>query len=361
VVGAAVFAAVETGWAGYGWADLKSRLYPGDDGLLAWVPADTEAVAIIDPHQIHAQALGAEKNAARQWLDRVRNDVKTASGVDLAFDVDKLAITPSLVVMSGRFSGEDLAARLADYKYVKAEHANRTYLVRAGEDAIMAPDDSHLLYGSEASIRAAIEAEGGASLAKNDLVVQRLARMGYKEPFVGTVTLSGERPSLRSMITGSAGPHAVTAGVQVRQGIDVAATIDTGSTASADELAHLLDEKRVGLADLLAGRTGADLATLVAKTAHDATIKATAGEVDLSCHVSSEALDALIQAAEKSGPLNEAYKDLRLYQLLVPGGGPSVPLPGAPDPGVPSFAIPTLGAPSASASGAAAAADAGNP
>jgi hypothetical protein len=234
---------------------------------------------------------------------------------------------------------------------MKAEHGHRTYLVRAGEDAIMAPDDSHLLYGSEDSIRAAIDAEGGASLAKNDMVVQRLARMGYKEPVVATVTLSGERPSLRSMITGSAGPHAVTAGIHVRQGVDLAATIETGSTASADELAHLLDEKRAGLADLLASKTGADLATLVAKTVHDATIKASAGEVDLACHVSSETLDTLIQEAEKSAPLNEAYKDLRLFQLLVPGGVPSLPLPGIPSvtfdagAGLPSFALPDAGSP----------------
>jgi hypothetical protein len=320
LLGLGVFAAVKTGWAGFGWADLKSRLYPGNDGLLEWIPGDTQAVAIVDPHQLHAKAFGSDKGAAREWLDRLRSDVKNASGVDLAFDVDKLAITPTLVVMSGRFDGEKLAAKLADYKYTKAEHAGRAYLVRAGEDAIMAADDNRLLYGDEASIKAAIEAEGGASLAKNDLVVQRLARMGYKEPVVATLTLSGERPSLRTMITGSAGPHAVTLGVRVAQGLDLYATVDTGSSNAATELAHLLDEKRAGLADLLRGKTGPELATLLAKSAHDATIRPdpATGEVDLGCHVPAETLDALIQAAEKSGPLSEAYKDLRLYQLLVP-------------------------------------------
>jgi hypothetical protein len=320
MLGIAAFLAVKTGWAGFGWAALKSRVYPGNDGLLEWIPGDTQAVAILDPHQLHPMALGADHSAAREWLDRVRTDVKNASGVDIAFDVDKLAITPSLVVMSGRFDGEKLAAKLADYRYTKAEHAGRSYLVRTGEDAVMAAGDNRLLYGDEASIKAAIDAEGGASLAKNDLVVQRLARMGYKQPFVATVTLGGERPSLRSMITGSGGPHAVSVGLRAAQGIDASVTVDTGSSSAAEELSHLLDEKRASVADSVQGTTGPELATLLAKVAHDATVKADpgAGQIDLYVHVSSDSLDALIHAAEKSLPLSEAYKALRLYQLVVP-------------------------------------------
>jgi hypothetical protein len=319
-LGIAGFLAVKTGWAGFGWADLKSRLYPGNDGLLEWIPGDTQAVAIVDPHQIHPKALGSETNAAREWLERVRSDVKNAAGVDLAFDVDKVAITPSLVVMSGRFDGEKLAAKLADYRYTKAEHGGRPYLVRAGEDAVMAADDNRLLYGDEASIKAAIDAQGGASLAKNDLVLQRLARMGYKQPVVGTVALGGERPSLRSMITGSTGPHAVSIGVRGAQGLDIHATIEAGSASAAEELGHLLDEKRAGLAESLQGTTGAELATLLAKMAHDTTIKSdpVGGQVDLYVHVPADSLDALVQSAEKSAPLSEAYKALRLYQLVVP-------------------------------------------
>jgi|CZKU01.1.fsa_nt_gi hypothetical protein len=327
-LGIAAFLAVKTGWAGFGWADLKSRLYPGNDGLLAWIPGDAQAVAIVDPHQIHPKALGSDKGAAREWLERVRSDVKNAAGVDLAFDVDKLAITPSLVVMSGRFDGEKLAAKLADYKYARAEHGGRSYLVRPGEDAVMAADDSHLLYGDEASIKAAIDAEGGASLAKNDLVVQRLARMGYKQPLVATVALGGERPSLRSMITGSTGPHAISIGLrsggakgEAAGGVDVHAIVETGSANAADELGRLLDEKRAGLAESLQGTTGVGLATLLGKVAHDATIKSDplASQVGLDAHVPAETLDALIQAAETSVPLSQAYKTLRLYQMVAPG------------------------------------------
>jgi hypothetical protein len=321
-LGLAVFLAVKTGWAGFGWAQLKSTVYPGSDGLLEWIPADTEAVAIVDPHQIHPKALGWERSAAREWLDRVRHDVKNAAGVDLAFDVDKLAITPTLVVMSGRFDGDGLAARLAEYKYAKAAYNGRTYLVRVGEDALMAVDDDRLLYGDEASIRSAIDAKaGGASLAKNEQVVERLARSGYKQVLVGTFQLSGGRPSLRSMLTGKAGPRAISIGVRSAQGVDVQATVEVSSPASAEELARLLDEKRAGLAESVQATTGPELGTLLAKVAQDTTIKTdpAGGHVDLRTHVSSSDLDALVQSAEKSAPLSEAYKTFRLYQLLAPG------------------------------------------
>ena len=55
--------------------------------------------------------------------------------------------------------------------------------------------------------------------------------------------------------------------------------------------------------------------------ARDATIKAdpVTGQVAISVHVSSDALDTVIRAAEQSAPLAETYKTLRLVQLLTPG------------------------------------------
>jgi hypothetical protein len=343
VLGLAVVLAVKLGWAGFGWAQLKSMVYPGSDGLLEWVPADTQAVAIVDPHQVHAKSLGSQQGAARVWLDRVRNDVKNAAGVDLVYDVDKLAITPTLVVMSGRFDGEKLATRLAEYRYTKAEHGGRSYLVRAGEDALMAVDDDRLLYGDEASIQAAIDAKAGTSLANNEQVTARLARTGYKQPLVATVSLGGERPSLRSMITGSTGPRAVSLGVRSANGVDLQATIDAASGSAADDLARLLDEKRAGLAGALQATTGPELGTLLAKVAHDTIIKAdpSTSEVDLRTHVASEDLDALVKSAETSAPLTEAYKALRLYQLLAPS-----PYPASLPTLTPSFAPAPAPAPS---------------
>ena len=309
--------AVKTGWAGFGWAQLRSIVYPRTDALLEWIPADTQAVAVIDPHQIRLKALGGEGSIPRAWLERVRGDVKNAAGVDLVFDVDKVALTPALVVMSGRFDGEKLATKLGEYQYKRAEHGDRPYLVRAGEDAVMAVGDDVLVYGDEDAIKASIDAKGGASLAKNQPVLDRLAQIGWNHPLIGTIQLGGDHPSLRSMITGSTGPRAVSISVRGDKGIDVRASIET---ATATELAKLLDEKRASLADLQA-MAGPELGGQLATVAHDATVKAdpVAGQVAIGVHVSSEALDAVIRAAAQSAPLIETYKTFRLMQLLAPG------------------------------------------
>ena len=221
LLGLGVFAGVKSGWVGYGWAQLKSSLFPRDEALLEWVPADAMAVAIVDPHQMPLKSLPAS-SVLRAAFDRTRNDVKKLVGVDLAFDVDKAAVTPNLVVMRGRFDSEAIAEKLSEYRYVKADYAGRSYVVHAGEDALMVAGDDLLFYGDEAAIKGAIDAKAGVAVAKNDRVVARLARMGWDEPLVGTVQLSDDRPSVRAVLTGTTGPRAVTFDSQAGQGAPVA-------------------------------------------------------------------------------------------------------------------------------------------
>ena len=315
----ACFIAVETGWAGFGWGQLRSVVYPRNDALLEWVPADTQAVAVVDPHQIRLKALGGEGSVARTWLERVRADVKKAAGVDLVFDVDKVVLTPGLIVMSGRFDGEKLAAKLAEYRYARADHGDRSYLVRAGEDAVMVVGDDVLVYGDDDTIKASIDAKAGTSLAKNQPVVDRLAQAGWNHPLLATIQLGGDRPSLRSMITGSTGPRPVSFSVRGDRGVDVQASVEAATPSAGAELAKLLDEKRASAADLQA-LTGPDLGTKLATVAKDATIKAdpVSGQVAIGVHVSSDALDAVMRAAEQSAPLADMSKTFRLVQLLAP-------------------------------------------
>ncbi len=51
--------------------------------------------------------------------------MKGATGIDLAFDVDKLLLSPSLAVAHGRFDQKKLAERLTEHRYVLAEHKGR--------------------------------------------------------------------------------------------------------------------------------------------------------------------------------------------------------------------------------------------
>jgi hypothetical protein len=313
---------VKSGWMGYGWAQLRSSFFPRDEGLLEWVPADAMAVVVFDPHQVPFKSLPTS-NVLRGAFDRTRNDVKKLVGVDLAFDVDKVVVTPTLVVMRGRFDAESIAEKLAEYRYVKADYSGRSYLVRAGEDAVMVAGDDLLFYGDETGIRAAIDAKSGVAVVKNERVIARLARMGWNEPLVGTVQLSDDRPSVRAVLTGASGPRAVTFGIKPATGtnaFDVRVSVESPSPRAAEELAGLIEARRAAGADALKGFTGADLATLLAQAATAATVKAdtTAGVVDMSTRVSSESLDAMVRAAEKSEVLQSTYKTIRLYQLFVP-------------------------------------------
>ena len=319
------FVAVEAGWAGFGWAQLRSAVFPRDEALLGWVPGDTGSLLIVDPHLLDQKALGAEGSAARTTLETTRDDVKRATGIDLAFDVDKLVLSPALAVARGRFDAKKLADRLAEHRYTAAEHRGVAYLVRAGEDAIAVIDGSILLYGDAPGIEAAIDAhEGSTSLEKNDPLTERLRRIGWDHPVVATLRITDDRPSLRQILAGGSGPRAVSVALTTLAGLDVNAVVESASVGNAEELRKLLEEKRAS-ADALAPFVGPEAAPIVVGAAKKATIvvdgaAGTGGSVKVHVHLDAAEVETLVKLARSSQPLAEAYKTMRLFQLLVPTG-----------------------------------------
>jgi len=319
VVALTGFAAVKMGWAGYGFSQLKSSLWPRDESVLEWMPLTTTAVAIFDPHQIRPKDAVAQRTRIGATLMRLRADVLKVTGVDLAFDVDKIALAPNLAVLRGRFDGEKLATKLAEYRYVRAEYVGRAYLVRAGEDAVMASDD-FLIYGDEASLRAAIDASAGASLAKDASFTARLERMGWNHPLLASISLADDRPSIRTLITGTTGPRAVTLGVRGGDALDARASVEASSASAALDLAKLLESERSRAAELLEPWAGEPLASQLAALAKDATVRPEpgAGQVDIHARIPADSLDAILRATEQSAAVGRAAKTLPLYQLLAP-------------------------------------------
>jgi hypothetical protein len=314
-----IFLAVKTGWAGFGWAHIKSLTIPRDDALLSWVPSDSQAVAIVDPHQVSPISLGPTQGLLRSSFERLRGDIQKATGVDLAFDVDKMAVTPGLAVMRGRFDGDRIAQKLSDFGYVKAEYEGHHYLVRAGEDALLIADDGVAIYGDEGAVKASVDAHGGQSLAHNEPVLARLAQIGWNHPLIGTVRLGADKPSLRSMITGASGPHSVTFAMRAVKGIEFEASVEVGSPTAAQELGKLLDDKRAGAVELL-HTLGIDSPVNVADIVRATSVRvdAPSASVRISGNIPPESLDAFIRAARSSPVLIETYKAYRLYQLLMP-------------------------------------------
>ncbi|APR77580.1 Hypothetical protein A7982_02927 [Minicystis rosea] len=312
--------AVETGWAGFGVAQLRSSVFPRDESLLSWLPGDTTGLVLVDPHQLKLEALGADNTTVRTELQRKVEDIKKITGIDLAFDVDKLALSGSLAVARGRFDAKKLRERLSENRYLTAEHEGYTYLVRAGEDALAVIDDSVLLYGDEPSVKAGLTAHAkGTSLEKNDQATARLRRLGWDRAVLATVRMADDRPSVREVLQGSTGPRAVTVGVRTQAGLDIDTEVEAASPSAADELAKLLEEKRKTDASITL-LLGPDAAKILSEVAQKATITAdtTAGVVKIHAHLDQAQVDALAKQAKTNLPVGEMYKTLRLYQLLAP-------------------------------------------
>lgn len=313
--------AQQAGWVGYGWAELMASTFPRDESLLGYVPNSVSSLAIIDPHQLDLKALGGDESAPRRELLRVREDVKRASGIDLATDADKIVLTPSVAVIRGRFDAKKLAERLAEHRYTAADHKGVGYLVRAGEDAIAVVDGSVLLYGSEADVKAAIDAKQvGTSVEKNDAVTGRLRRVGWDHALLVTVGITDEKPSLRAILAGSSGPKSYSMGIRTVNGLDVNAVVESASAGTAEELRKLLDEKRAGV-EAWATAIDPELGKVLAAVSKRSTITVAPGssDVTIKARVEQGELDTLVKKARTAGaPLAETYKTFRLYQLLVP-------------------------------------------
>lgn len=317
----AVAVSVQTGLFGFGLAHLRAATFPQDESLLEYVPATTAGVLIIDPHQVDLAALGAEGGAARAYLTRTREEIKKAAGIDLAFDVDKLVIAPGLVVARGRFSHRRLADQLREHGYAEAEHKGAKLLVRPREDALAVIGGDILLYGDEAALRAAIDTEeAGTSLAEQDPVTDRLDAVGWAHPVLATVQISDQKPSIKEILAGSTGPRAVTLGLSMKGGLQLAVAIESASPTAAEELRKLLEEKK-GSADALRDLAGPELGPVLAEVAKRAKITAQpdSSQLSIRADLSPEELDRVVKVVdEATAPLAEIYKDVRLFQLLVP-------------------------------------------
>jgi hypothetical protein len=101
-------------------------------------------------------------------------------------------------------------------------------------------------------------------------------------------------------------------------GLDVDTLVESASPSAAAELAKLLDEQRKN-AEALRPAVGAEVAPILADVAKKATIVADPQQSGVKIHVHLD--PAQVEALAKSArtlPIAQAYKTLRLVQLLAP-------------------------------------------
>jgi hypothetical protein len=324
-VALALVLAAQMGWLGFGFAHLMSLTFPKDESLLAFVPDSAGGIAILDPHQLDLKALGGEQGKLRQNIERIRADLKKATGIDLAFDVDKAVFSPELVVARGRFSEKHIGEKLGEYRYTRSEYKGTSYLVRQGEDAL-AIVDGVLLYGPESSVKLALDTkENGRSLAKDEKTTDRLDEIGWKHALVVALRIHDDKPSLKSIVAGASGPRAVTVGLTTKGGIAVHAIVEAASPESAQDIAKLIDERRAN-ADAFVTLTGPELGAKLADVAKKATVKAEPeSRVVVRAQIDPPSIDA-IAAAAASLPLTP----WDLLHFVQQQSAPTAPATAAP-------------------------------
>lgn len=311
-----------SGLLGLGLAMVRSAVFPSDKALVAYIPLDSAGVLVVDPHQLALGSIGAEGGKLRQLVDGRRVDIERATGIDLALDVDKVALAPGLLVARGRFDGKALAARLAERRYLPSEHGAALVLERAGEDALAVVDGEVLVYGDGPKVLAALDAAAeGHGLDSAPSVMERLDAIGWDHPLIGTLSFGEGGASLHDILTGATGPRAFTLGVGVRGGVDIDVLVEAASVSAAGELAKLLDARRQDVELLQKIPVEDAVAKALLDLAKEATITQAPERPDvrIHVHVPPETVELLGDAAGRfAGKLDGAWNALRLYQLLVP-------------------------------------------
>ncbi|HEU4538410.1 MAG TPA: hypothetical protein VFS00_30025, partial [Polyangiaceae bacterium] len=326
-VAIAAYASRSPGHFGFGVAHVWAQLTARDEAILAYLPADQSAFLLVGTHHLEPKAFDPEGKPPAP-LERLRADVLRVAGVDLALDVDRLALCPGLAVARGRFDRADLAEHLLRAGYRADEYRDAPRWVKPGEDAV-ALDGSTLLYGDEASLRAAVDArrDEGRSLAARPDLLARLDRAGWSHALVAYLD-GAQTTSVRSALLGSTGPRGTVAAFDTtKSGVELHGLVEAASPAATDELLALLEGQRRNLQSMAAG-LGPQAGPVLEKAVASATLRKGDDPAFLEAHVRLSAEEVAVLAREASGAtdrLRAAYRALRLMQLLAPLAGDGRP------------------------------------
>lgn len=320
VLGGAFYAARTTGYLGFGLAHLWAQISPRDEAILSYLPLDERAFLLVSPHHLEPRALDPEGRPF-QPLERLRADVRQVAGIDLALDVDRLALSTGAAVARGRFDRPSLSTRLARAGYQEGDHRGVARWVKAGEDAV-ALDGDTLLYGDESSVKAAIDAhlDEGRSLATRPDIVARLDHIGWSHALVAYID-GNQTTSLRAALLGSTGPRGLcVAADTTKAGVDLHALVEASSPEATEELLSLLQGKRHDLEKLVAG-LGGESGPILEKAVAAATLRKGGEPAFVEAHARVTSTDVAKLTREASGAtekLRSVYHTLRLMQLLTP-------------------------------------------
>lgn len=216
-----------------------NRVIPKDPNLLAYFGPDSRELLLLQATEFNLRFSDEEQRRFEQdW-----KDFHAKTGINVAKDVDAIALADGLGAARGRFDWKKLSAFLQTEGYTLTELAGVPGAVKPAA-ADLALDGSYLLVGPRGTLERAIARKRqGGGLNDNSPLVKAMDELGWKHAVVGGV-VSGSRLAAESTPSQMKMQSVLGAIDSNENGIELRAIAATGSKEEGEALHATLEVMR---------------------------------------------------------------------------------------------------------------------
>ncbi|HEX8698255.1 MAG TPA: hypothetical protein VF815_05430 [Myxococcaceae bacterium] len=214
-----------------------NRVIPKDPALLAYFGPDSRELLLLQTTEFN---LRFSEESQRQF-EQDWKEFHAKTGINVARDVDAVAVADGLAAVRGRFDWKKLSAYLQTEGYTLTELAGEPGAVKAAA-ADLVLDGNYLLIGPQGTLERAIARKRkGEGLNDSSSLVKAIDELGWKHAIVGGIVggsrLVGDGPQAKV----SSALGAIDAN---EQGVELRAIADAGSKAENQALLVTLEVMR---------------------------------------------------------------------------------------------------------------------
>ncbi|HLL01599.1 MAG TPA: hypothetical protein VK539_13500 [Myxococcaceae bacterium] len=217
-----------------------NRVIPKDPNLLAYFGPDSRELLLLQVTELDLRFSDEEQRRYEQdW-----KDFHAKTGINVAKDVDAVALADGLGAARGRFDWKKLSAYLQTEGYTLTELAGVPGAVKSAAPDL-ALDGNYLLMGPRGTLERAIARKRqGAGLNDNSALVKAIDELGWKHSLVGGV-VSGSRLADESTPSQMKKMQSVLGAIDsTESGVELRAIVATGSKEESEALHATLEVMR---------------------------------------------------------------------------------------------------------------------
>jgi len=219
-----------------------NRVIPKDPNLLGYFGPDSRELLLLQATEFSPRFSDEEQRRFEQdW-----KDFHAKTGINVAKDVDAIALADGLGAVRGRFDWKKLSAYLQTEGYTLTELAGVPGAEKPGAPDL-ALDGKYLLVGPRGTLERAIARKRqGGGLNDSSALVKALDELGWKHALVGGV-VSGSRLAAEGASPRMKLQSVLGAIDSNENGVELRAIADTGSKEEGEALHTLLETMRKGI------------------------------------------------------------------------------------------------------------------